>query len=372
MAFDDLPSISFVDTDAANIEAAVITMYEGITSRSLAQGDPVRLFLQAMAAIIIQQRILINESAKQNLLAYAQGHVLDHMGALVGVNRLGASAAQTRIRFTLSAVQPQAVTIPAGIRGTTANGVGFQVANPIAIPAGSLAGDAPAVCILTGTIGNGYVPGQINQLVDPLPWIQSIANITDSEGGAEPEDDDAYRERIRQAPEKYSVAGPEGAYRFWAMSANQNIVDVSVRSPSPGVVELRPLLKNGEIPGTEILDTVLESVGNKKVRPLTDQVLALPPESVSYDVKLTYYIDKDNITQTAAIQQAAAKAVNDYNLWQKTMMGRSINPTELIWRLRAAGASRVEVALPEFLALEKYQVAQVNTVAVGFGGISDG
>lgn len=372
MAFDDIPSISFVDTDAANIEAAVITMYEGITGRSLAQGDPVRLFLQAMAAIVIQQRILINESAKQNLLAYAQGDVLDHMGALVGVTRLEASAAQTTIRFTLSAVQPQAVTIPAGIRGTTANGIVFQAANPITISAGAVSGDAPAICTVTGTTGNGYVLGQINQLVDPLPWIQAIANITESEGGAEQEEDDSYRERIRQAPEKYSVAGPEGAYRFWVMSANQNIVDVSVRSPSPGVVELRPLLKNGEIPGTEILDTVLESVGNKKTRPLTDQVIALPPEGVSYDVNLTYYIDKDNITKTTAIQQAVAQAINDYNLWQKTMMGRSINPTELIGRIRAAGASRVEVELPEFLALEKYQVAQVDTVTAGFGGISDG
>jgi hypothetical protein len=40
--------------------------------------------------------------------------------------------------------------------------------------------------------------------------------------------------------------------------------------------------------------------------------------------------------------------------------------------MRAAGASRVEVELPDFLALEKYQVAQVDTVTAGFGGISDG
>jgi phage-related baseplate assembly protein len=235
-----------------------------------------------------------------------------------------------------------------------------------------LYGDTAAVCIVTGTVGNGYVPGQINQLVDPLPWVQSVTNTTESEGGAGQEEDDPYRGRIRQAPEKYSVAGPDGAYRFWAMSANQNIVDVSVRSPSPGVVELRPLLTNGEIPGTEILDTVLEIVSNKKVRPLTDNVIALQPESVVYDIELVYYIDKDNITKTTAIQQAVAQAINEYNIWQKTMMGRSINPTELIWRIRAAGASRVEVVLPAYVPLEKYQVAQVDSVTASFGGISDG
>lgn len=372
MAFDDLPSISFVDTDATNIEAAVITMYEGITSRTLAQGDPVRLFLQAVAAIIIQQRVLIDYSAKQNLLAYAEDDKLDHLGVLVGVPRLAASAAQTTIRFNLSAAQPQEVIIAAGIRATTANGVVFQVSDPTSIPVGALYGTAPAICVTTGTIGNGYVPGQVNQLVDPLPWVQSITNTTESEGGAEQEEDDPYRERIRQAPEKYSVAGPGGAYHFWAMSANQNIIDVSVRSPSPAVVELRPLLKNGQIPGTEILDTVFDAVNSKSIRPLTDQVVVLSPEMADFDVQLVYYINKDNAAKASAIQSAVTQAISDYTTWQKSKLGRDVNPSELIWRIRAAGASRVEVTLPVYTPLEVYQVATVETVTASFGGLENG
>ncbi len=368
----NLPSISFVDTDAANIEASVITMYEAITDRTLAQGDPIRLFLQSVVAIIIQQRVLIDYSAKQNLLAYAEGDKLDHLGVLVGVPRLEASAAETTIRFTLSGAQPQVVTVPAGIRGTTANGVVFQVSNPITIPAGDLYGDAPAECLVTGDVGNGYVPGQINQLVDPLPWVQSIANITESEGGAEREKDDPYRERIRLAPESFSTAGPEGAYLFWAKSASQTIVDVSVRSPAPGEVELRPLLKGGGIPGTEILDAVWAVCSANPVRPLTDQLSVLAPEVVNYDVEMVYYIHKDKATQSAAIQTAVAKAVAEYALWQKSKLGRDVNPSELIWRVRAAGADRVEVTLPVFTALEVYQVAVAGTVAASFGGLTDG
>ncbi|SDD90010.1 baseplate assembly protein [Sporomusa acidovorans] len=368
----NLPSISFVDTDAANIEASVITMYEAIAGRTLAQGDPVRLFLQAVAMIIIQQRVLINDSAKQNLLAYAKDDKLDHLGVLVGVPRLDASAAETTIRFNLSTAQPQVVTIPAGIRGTTPNGVVFQVSNPVTVPIGDLYGDAPAECLTAGEIGNGYVPGQINQLVDPLPWIQSIANITESEGGADRELDDPYRERIRLAPESFSVAGPDGAYRFWAMSASQTIVDVSVRSPAPVEVELRPLLTGGEIPGTEILDMVYATVSDKEIRPLTDRVSVLAPEAVSYDVELVYYIHKDNATQSQTIQMAVNQAVIDYELWQKSKLGRDINPSELIWRVRAASADRVEVTLPVFLKLEKYQVAIARNVTVTYGGLTDG
>lgn len=368
----NLPSISFVDTDAANIEASVITMYEAIAGRTLAQGDPVRLFLQSVAAIIIQQRVLIDYSAKQNLLAYAVGDHLDHLGVLVGVSRLEASPAETTIRFSLSAAQPQAVTIPAGIRGTTANGVVFQVSNPIIIPSGGLYGDAPAECTVAGASGNGYVAGQVNQLVDPLPWVQSIANVTESEGGDDEETDDAYRERIRLAPESFSVAGPDGAYRFWAMSASQTIVDVSVRSPAPVEVELRPLLRGGEIPGSEILDMVYSVVSNKEIRPLTDRVAVLAPEIVRYNTELVYYINKDNATQSQAIQTAVNQAVAAYELWQKSKLGRDINPSELIWRVRAAGADRVEVTSPVFTAVEKYQVAIAENITLTYGGLTDG
>ena len=80
-----LPEISFVETDTGNIESAIITNYEALAGRTLAQGDPIRLFLLSVAAIIVQQRVLIDYSAKMNLLAYAEGDYLDHIGNLVGV-----------------------------------------------------------------------------------------------------------------------------------------------------------------------------------------------------------------------------------------------------------------------------------------------
>ncbi|BBB91064.1 MAG TPA: baseplate J/gp47 family protein [Methylomusa anaerophila] len=368
----DLPSISFTDTDAGNIEASIITMYESISGRTLAQGDPVRLFLQSVAAIIIQQRILIDYSAKMNLLAYSEDDYLDHIGILVGVTRLVASAATTTLRFTLSAVQPQAVTIPAGIRATTPNGVVFQVTMATDIPAGSLYADAPAECMVTGTSGNGYVSGQVNQFVDPLPWIQSVVNTTETAGGSDIESDDSFRSRIQQAPESFSVAGPDGAYIFWAKTASGLIVDVSVRSPAPGEVEIRPLLVGGELPGPEIIEAVYDICSDKKIRPLTDKLTVLEPEVISYDISLTYYINRDNATTSLAIQSAVNQAVIDYVTWQKSKLGRVINPTELIYRMRSAGGSRVEVAAPVYALIETYQVAIAGSVLVNFGGLVDG
>ncbi|HWR07742.1 baseplate J/gp47 family protein [Sporomusa sp.] len=368
----DLPSISFVDTDATNIEASVITMYEAIADRTLAQGDPVRLFLQSVAAIIIQQRILIDYSAKMNLLAYAEGDYLDHLGILVGVTRLPAAAATVTLRFTLSVAQPQVVTIPAGIRATTPNGIIFMVTSPVDIPAGALAADAPAACTVAGREGNGYMSGQVNQFVDPLPWVQAVTNVTESAGGADTEEDESLRARIQQAPESFSTAGPDGAYAFWAKTASALIADVAVYSPAPGEVELRPLLIGGELPREEILQAVMEACNDKKVRPLTDKVTVLAPETVDYAVQLTYYLSRENAASSLALQQAVNQAVNDYVTWQKAKLGRDINPSELIWRVRAAGASRVEVTAPVYAELQPYQVAMASAVTTNFGGLNDG
>ena len=58
----------------------------------------------------------INETGKQNLLRYAEKYKLDHIGALVGCDRIPAAAAVTTMEVTLSEEQDVAVIIPAGTR----------------------------------------------------------------------------------------------------------------------------------------------------------------------------------------------------------------------------------------------------------------
>lgn len=108
-----LPEIVFVDADAAKVESYILSEYEKITGRSLAKGDPVRLFLLTNAAVIILLLNKINETGKQNLLRYADGNNLDHLGALVGVERIPATAAVTTMQVTLSAELGNSTIIPA-------------------------------------------------------------------------------------------------------------------------------------------------------------------------------------------------------------------------------------------------------------------
>lgn len=366
-----LPEIVFVDATASEIESSILNEYEGVTGRTLAKGDPVRLFLLTIAAEIILLKNNINETGKQNLLRYANGNNLDHLGALVGVERIPATAAVTTMQVTLSAELGNSTVIPAGTRFTAGDNVFFALDAPMIIKAGQTSGTGSATCLEVGPKGNSYIAGQLKTLVDPVPYVASVANITTSEGGTDTQTDDSYREDIHGAPERFSTAGPDGAYIYHAKRASAKIADVTVWSPSAGTVEVRPLLTGGELPGEELLNQVKATLDDKRVRPLTDKVTVLAPEVVNYTIDVSYYIDRDNETQAGAIQSAVNKAVSDFALWQKSKLGRDVNPSELIARIMAAGAKRVAVTAPVYAKLTQTQVGVCTSTKVELGGIED-
>ena len=374
--FPALEDIVFADKSADDIESEIITLYEGISGRTLAKGDPVRLFLEAIILVIIQQRALIDYSAKQNLLAYAEGSYLDHIGALLNVTRLDASHAMTTLRFTLSDIQPTLIIIPEGIRASPGGGnILFATTESVEIPAGERYVEVTAQCTLAGTQGNGYIAGQIRRLVDPFPYEMTVANVTESYGGTDIENDENYRERIQEAPESFSTAGPTGAYEYWARSAHQGIIDVAIIGPPeipPGNVNSYPLMIGGDMPTQEILEAVYDVCNAEDKRPDTDFVHVLAPDPVEFELNVSYWIDRKRATQAAMIQRAVEEAVTGWVTWQRSKLGCDINPSELNHRMVAAGAKRTEITSPEFVVLEPQQLAVMTVKTLTLGGLEDG
>ena len=372
MAKFNLPDITFAEKDTQIIENEIIQGYEEIAGQTLAEGDPRKKLLQSEVPIIVGQRSLIDYSAKQNLLAYAAGDILDHIGILVGCTRLPATAATSTVRFTLSMVRSQSTTIEAGKRVTSGDNVFFATVSEYVIPQGTTTADIKVECLTVGAVGNGYGIGDLKTLVDPIPYVASVSNITVSEGGIDIEADDPYRDRIQQAPESFSTAGPDGAYMYWAKTASSTIIDVEVFSPSPGVVHICPLVTGGQIPGQEILDAVLTICSDKKVRPLTDHTHAVAPEQVEYAIDVSYWINKEDENLAVSIRAKVDQSVNDYKLWQKSKLGRGIDPSQLIQVMKNAGAERVAVTAPVYQALNKNQVAkEEEIILVNYGGIEE-
>ena len=374
----DLPDVSFIDNDTLeNLQNRLILNYEEeykrITGKEihLHPADPLRILIYAVALDLFQIEAFVDRAGKQDLLKYSYGEFLDNLAAGRGVTRQQAAPARAMIRFTLSETKSYVVGIPAGTRVTNGDGVYFQTMEYGEVPVGSLTVDIEAECTEEGIAGNDMVPGQLNILVDPLPYVESVANTDTSSGGTELETDESLAERVYLAPSSYSVAGPDDAYVYWTKTYNTDIGSVKATSPEPCKVDIYILMADGTIPERAVIEGLQAYLADGNIRPLTDQVTVKTPTVVKFDINLTYYINRSDGAQATIIQDAVTAAVDEYVKWQTTEIGLDINPSELIKRVVAAGAKRVEVTAPEFTTIAETEVAQVNTKTVNYGGLED-
>ena len=366
----DLPEIDFVEADAQNIEKTIFALYTSVTGRNLAEGDPIRLFLLFICDVIIRLLEKLNYTGKQNLLKYAEGDKLENLGALVGVTRIPAGAASAAFQIRLSEARDKETIIPKGTRIGAEGDIYFLTANDVVITAGNTSAQVTCLCNVKGVAGNGYKPGEISRIIDPVPYVKTIENISTSEGGSDVETDAALRERIFEAPESYSCAGPEGQYIFQAKSTNSAIIDAAAYSPSPGVVNVVVLLTGGIIPENTIFGEIEEKLSGKTVRPMCEKVEVVAPEPVSYQIDVKYWLK--NGADPASVSADVYKAVEEYRMWQRTRLGRDINPDELIYRLKSiGGVKRVLINSPEFVQVKENQVAQDKGISIAMTGSED-
>lgn len=363
------PDITFVDADTAVIADEMIRGYEEQTGRTLYPADPVRLLLNYAAARISHERAIINDSARMNMSRFARGEYLDSLCEIFrDVSRLQAEPAHCTIKFTISEARTEAVIVPSGTRVTPDGTLMFATTEDIVIAAGDISGTVKAVCETPGTVGNGFLAGQIKSCVDLFPYFSKAENTDVSGGGSDTETDPALYERMRSSVEAYTTAGPAGAYIYHAKSASALISDVTASSPSAGIVDIRVLLEGGELPGDEILDIVSAALNDGRIRPLTDQVTVSAPTAKAFDVDLTYYVSSDSGMSLTSAAAAVDKAVEDYISWQTAKIGRDINPSYLIQLVMQTGIKRVEVTSPVYTQVSRTEAAQLGTKTISSGG----
>lgn len=211
---------------------------------TLYRNTPENLWSKVIGYIYELVLLQIQHTGEQNLVNFAIEQNLDQVGALLDVTRLPESFAGCGFQAVLSAPQAFNVFIPRGTRIRTVDGnFLFELSQGTTILAGATQTSIaiPGVCQVAGEAANDYQSGEISDIVDPVPFVEKIFNTEISAGGAEIESDDRFRERIRVAPGKLSVAGPIAAYIYWTLTASQTILDVAVDS-NEGAVQLRTLV----------------------------------------------------------------------------------------------------------------------------------
>lgn len=370
---ENLPAVEFVDTDTDTLVQRLVAGYEGLTGRTLYPADPIRAFILWMASIIIQERVLINESAKQNMPRFATGENLDSVSEIFhNVARLPAKKARVMLRFKLSTPAREQMIIAEGLEATVDGEINFVTLDRLLFTQGEDTAEVEAECLTAGVIGNGFQPGQINRLISrEFLYFSSVENSTVSTGGSEIESDEAFYNRMRESEETYTTAGPRESYRYHAKTVSSIISDVSAESSEPGVADIRIMTQGGKLPDAELLREVEEYLSADDVRPMTDIVRVSAPETIPFKIKATYYISSVKEASTKDIRAAVDLAIENYIIWQTQKMGRDINPSYLSVVLMDTGIKRVEIAEPVFTDIPRGSVAVCTGHTVTFGGVED-
>ncbi|GFM28149.1 putative phage baseplate assembly protein [Novosphingobium sp. PY1] len=184
------------------------------------------------------------------------------------------------------------------------------------------------------------------------------------------ESDADFRRRMVLAPEGYSVAGPEGAYIFHALSADADVLDASATSPAAGEVLVSVLSRTGSgAASAALVSKVAAYVSDETRRPLTDFVTVQSAEIVTYAVEatLTTFSGPDG-----GVVLAAAQANLDAYIASSHRLGRDITRSAIFAALHVEGVQNVELSAPAAdIIVSRTQAPHCTGTTINYAGTGE-
>lgn len=184
------------------------------------------------------------------------------------------------------------------------------------------------------------------------------------------ESDTDLRRRMVLAPEGYSVAGPEGAYIFHALSADPDVLDASAISPTPGAVIVSVLSRAGDgTASAELIAAVDAFVSDETRRPLTDFVTVQSAGIVVYavDATITTFSGPDGGVVLAEAERRLADYVESSH-----RLGRDITRSGLFSALHVEGVQNVVLTSPAAdIVIERDQAPWCSGTHVTYAGTGE-
>ena len=372
-----VPDISFIgymtlQETEEQLRAEYTRIYREQTGKELTMGDadPKNLLIKAFALIEYQTMQYVDAKGRAELLKTSTGESLDALVALLGLTRQAAQRATAKERFSLAEARKETVAVPAGTRVKTQGGRYFNTLSYTEIPPGDLYVETMIQAEEGGTESDGIQIGEINVLVDPIPYIAAVENVSESTGGLDTESDDSLTERAFLAPSRFSCAGTRDAYEYYVRAWRSDVGDVQIVSPEPCTIAIYFVMEDGRLPDEPERESLKEYINGETLRPLCDKVVCVEPAEVEYRIELTYWIGESDQKSAGSIQERVNAAVQGYQEWQRHL-GRDINPTELIAKIREAGAKRVKLIAPADATVEKTELPKCTEAEVTYGGLED-
>lgn len=320
----------FFERDPSMLKARFKAKFEEVSGRTLYPAQT-EMFLIEVAAYALS---LLNEAAQngvlQNTVVFSEGVHLENRAANVSTFKLLAQPATTTLEFRLSSARLLDTPIPAGTRVGSGSTVTFATDASLVIPAGMLAASVTATATIPGASWNGLGIGAVNDLLDPVPFVTSVSNVTAVTGGTDIEDEERFRLRAANALFTIAKTGPRNGYREHVLVVNPEIVDVAVIRPTPGRIDIHPLMKTG-LPSAELKAAVAAYLDPETRRPMGDDVFVLDPVRQGFTFTLTVRC----LAAVPGLREAAeAAAIAAFAPWTQEL-GAQIAPSVITMAVKA-------------------------------------
>ncbi|WP_175908424.1 MULTISPECIES: baseplate J/gp47 family protein [unclassified Burkholderia] len=192
----------------------------------------------------------------------------------------------------------------------------------------------------------------------------------DPDKGIDPvyEDDDSLRERIQLAPRGFSVAGPDDAYVFHARAADGRVKAATAYSPSPCVMIVTILSREGDGTASQELIDIVEKALEKK-RPQADEVIVQSAKIVRYAIRATlrFFNGPDRAVALAEAQKKTQQFADSMH-----RPGSEVTKDGLYASMRVAGVQKVLLDTPaEGVAIAIDQAPYCIGIELKDGGVAD-
>lgn len=355
------PVPTFAEQNTDTIKKDLVAKFESITGRTLYPAQPEMFQIELMAYALSVVGSAVQNGAMQNRSVWAEKGHLNDKGADVSTYRLKAQNARAVVEFTLSEIRATAIIVPVGTRVAAGSSLVFATVSELVIPAGQTTGQVAVAALETGAKFNDLQPGQIQDILDPIAYVASVASTEVTAGGSDEEDEERFRGRVTNAFDRIAGTGSRKFYEEETKAVSPNIVAVHVHRPSPCVTEITPLMVDGV--AEDAMDAaILDHLDPEENRPQGDDVFVLKAQPVVFDVAMTLKTVPGMSATAKAGTEDAIRAT--FGKWS-TQLGSQIAPSELeeVARQVPGVVGVTRPAFP-FTDLAQTQFAQLGTLTI--------
>lgn len=364
-----VPEFTIVEESFEQRLARYVAAYEREAGEALQPGSPVMLLLRKDAAEDFQADMQAERALKLQFVKFSFGEGLENLAANKMVFRQEPKFAACKLRFTASGIFSRPIAVPAGTRVRTEDNIVFATEQYAEVHPGESFTDVRGVALEAGARSNGIPPGEIHEFIDRPPYIQSVANMDETDGGDDAQSDIRLKLDYLFEWTRHNTAGSVLAYEYFVRAFRSNIGPVRAVGPNDekgvptgvpaGHVRIMLLMEDLSVPSGAFLEELEAYLYDPARHTMGDFLEVGPPDEVGYSIHIQYNILSRNANRQGEIHEAVLAAVQQFILEQREI-GACINPDRLLHLVVGAGAHRAEIVFPVWRELSRFEIARLD------------